>query len=214
MTNKIRVYLLAAFLLFFSAVQAQLSGTKNIPGDYATLEAAIISLNTQGVAPGGVTLNLLAGNPQEAPAGGYVIGGSGSLLLTTTSGASPVVIQGNGNTITASGAQVPGAINDGIMKLVGADFITIKGLVLQENAANTVNTPEGSNNMTEFGIALFYATATDGCQNNTLQDNTISLNRSYRNTFGVFSTTRSTASDVSTPADITAATGANSFNKI
>ena len=81
-----------------------LAGTLNIPGDYATLADAITDLNAQGVGAGGVTLNLVAGNPQTAPAGGYVIGGTGSLVLTTTNSSDPVTIQGNGNTITASGA--------------------------------------------------------------------------------------------------------------
>jgi hypothetical protein len=209
-----KIYFTAAFLCLFSISYAQLSGVKNIPGNYSTLEAAITDLNIQGVAAGGVTLKLLAGNPQLAPAGGYVIGGTGSALLSSASAANPVVIQGNGNIITASATHSVGAINDGIIKLVGADYITIKGFVLQENTANTVNSPATSNNMTEFGIAFFYASATDGAQNNMVEGNTISLNRNYRNTFGVFATTRSSASDVSTPADITAATGSNSFNKI
>ena len=54
---------------------------------------------------------------------------------------------------------------------------------MQENPANTVNTPAASNNMTEWGIALLRATTTDGSQNNTIQNNTISLNRTYRNSF-------------------------------
>ena len=68
--------------LFASPSFAQLTGTKNIPGDYATLAAAITDLNTEGVGAGGVTLNLIAGNPPTAPAGGYVVGGLGSLVST------------------------------------------------------------------------------------------------------------------------------------
>src|SRR4051812_48932891 len=142
---------LFCFTLLSSVASAQLMGTKNIPGDYATLAAAIIDLNTQGVGAGGVTLNLVAGNPETAPAGGYVVGDTGSLVLTTTSMSSPVTIQGNGNTITASGALVAGALNDAIFKLIGADWVTITGFVMQENAANTVTTA-ASNNMTEWGV--------------------------------------------------------------
>jgi len=78
--------------------------------DYATLAAAIADLNAQGVGSGGVTVNLLAGNPETAPAGGYVIGGAGSAVLTTASATNPVVIQGNGNTVTASSSLTVGAI--------------------------------------------------------------------------------------------------------
>ena len=40
---------------------AQLSGPKSIPGDYATIAAAITALNTSGVGSGGVTFNVAAG---------------------------------------------------------------------------------------------------------------------------------------------------------
>ena len=83
---------LFCFTMLSSLALAQLSGTKNIPGDYPTLAAAITD-DTQGV-DGGVTLNLLAGNPETAPAGGYIIGGAGSMVLTTTSAANPVIIPG------------------------------------------------------------------------------------------------------------------------
>jgi hypothetical protein len=112
---------------------APLVGTYNIPGDYPTLDAAITDLNAKGLG-GAVTLNLLADNPQTAPAGGYVIGGSGSVLLTTTSMSNIVSIVGNGNTITASSALTAGNLNDAIFKLVGADWVTISGFTMTENS--------------------------------------------------------------------------------
>ena len=189
-----------------------LTGTKNIPGDYATLAAAITDLNAQGVGAGGVTLNLLAANPQTAPAGGYVIGGTGSLVLTTTSAANPVTIQGNANTITAPTPQASGSLNDAIFKLIGADWITITGFTMQENAANTT-TAAGSNNMTEWGVALLYVTTINGAQNNTIQNNTITLNRAYQNTFGIYSNSTHSATAI-TSATATTAAGGNSGLKI
>ncbi len=185
-----------------------LVGTYNIPGDYTDLAAAIADLNTQGVG-GAVTLNLLAGNPQTAPAGGYVVGGTGSLVLTTTSSTNAVTIQGNGNTITAPTTHTVGALNDAIFKLTGADWITIQGFTMTENAANTV-TAAATNTMTEFGVALFYVTATDGSQNNTITGNTIDLNRTYQNTFGIYANSTHTATAVSTSATATGAAGGNS----
>src|SRR5206468_9431136 len=139
-----------------------------------------------GVCPGGVTLNVIAGNPQTADVGGYVIGGAGSAVLTTSSSTAQVIIEGNANTITASAALTVGNLNDGIFKLIGADWITIDNFIMQENAANTV-TAAASNNMTEWGVALLYVTTTDGCQNDTISNNTITLNRTYQNTFGIYS---------------------------
>lgn len=209
-----KIYLFILSLILITAAQAQLTGIKNIPGDYATLAAAITDLNTQGVGVGGVTLNVVAGNPQTSPAnllttgGGYIIGGTGSVVLTTTSAANPVIIQGNGNTVTAPATHVVGQLNDGIFKLIGADWITITGFTIQENAANTV-TAAATNNMTEWGVALLYVTTTNGCQNITIQNCTIDLNRTYTNTIGIYSNSTHSTTAPTTSATATTATGGN-----
>lgn len=95
---------------------AQLSGIKNIPGDYVDLASAISDLNASGVGVGGVTLNLLAGNPQTTTSGGYSITGTGTML-------NQIIIQGNGNSITAFAPQPVGNINDAIFKLIMDIFI-------------------------------------------------------------------------------------------
>ena len=52
-------------LFFYQGIsRAQLTGTKTIPGDYATVEAAITDLNAQGVGSGGVTFNVAAGHTE------------------------------------------------------------------------------------------------------------------------------------------------------
>ena len=109
--------------------------SKSIPGDYATLAAAITDLNTQGVGAGGVTFNLAAA--ETAPWAVTCIGGAGSLVLTTASAANPIVFNGGGNTITAPTPQASGALNDAIFKLIGADWVTISGFIMLENPANT-----------------------------------------------------------------------------
>jgi hypothetical protein len=173
--------------------------------DYPSLAAAINALNTASItSPVVITLN---GN-ETAPAGGFAITQSSSTSANT------ITIQGNSSTITASSALTVGALNDAIFKLIGAKWVTIQNFTMQENAANTVNTPAASNNMTEWGVALLYANVTTGSQNNTIQNNTISLNRTYLNTFGIYSNTRHSATNVTTAADATAATGANNNNKI
>ena len=188
---------------------AQLTGTKNIPGDYVDLGVAIIDLNTQGVGAGGVVLNLVAGNPQTAPAGGYQI------LTTTGSLANQIIINGNENTVTAFTPQTGGNLNDGIFKIVGADWVTINGFTLQENPGNNNFSTVSSNDMTEWGIALLYASSTNGSQNNTIQNNRISLHRPYTNTFGIYSNVRHTAIAVTATADIAnGSSGPNKNNKI
>jgi hypothetical protein len=61
------VFLLAMFL-FTQNSFAQLTGRKNIPGDYATLAAAIADWNTQRVGACGVTFNVAAGYTESITA--------------------------------------------------------------------------------------------------------------------------------------------------
>ncbi|MBK9225472.1 MAG: hypothetical protein IPL67_00020 [Ignavibacteria bacterium] len=210
---QLSILLYCLFAVTIKASAAPLTGTKNIPGDYATLSLAITDLNTQGVGAGGVIINLLSGNPETAPSGGYVIGGVGSLVLTTTSALNPVIVTGNGNTITAASNQTAGRLSDGIFKLIGADFITVSGFVMMENAANTI-TADGTNNMTEWGVALLYVTTTNGAQNNVIQNNTITLNRAYQNTYGIYSSSTHSATSPTVNASSLTAAGSNSNLKV
>jgi hypothetical protein len=194
--------LVAALLLMGATSWAQLTGTKDIPGDYADLAAAITDLNTQGVGAGGVTLNLLAANPQTTPLGGYTITATGTV-------ADPIVINGNGNTVTAFTPQATGNTHDAIFEIIGGDWITIENFVMEENASNTT-TALGSNNMTEWGVALLYASVTNGAQNCTIRNNTISLNRLYPNTWGIYSNSTHAATTPGTGATASSADGANS----
>lgn len=188
-----------------SPAHAQLTGTQNVPGDYATLELAISDLNAQGVGAGGVTINLVAGNPQTAPAGGYVI----NLAASNATAANPITLRGNGNTITAFTPQASGSLTDALFKIVGEDHVTIEDFVMQENAANTT-TAAGTNNMTEWGVALLYRAVTDNAQNVTLRNNQISLNRTYQNTFGIYANATHSATAPTTSATGTGAAGGNS----
>ena len=84
---------------------------------------------------------------------------------------------------------------------------------MQENPANTVNVA-ATNNMTEWGVALLYVTTTDGAQNDTISNNTISLNRTYPNTFGIYSNSTHSATAVTTSATATGAAGGNENLKV
>ena len=71
--------------------------------------------------------------------------------------------------------------------------------------------------MTEWGVALLHSSQTNGAQYNVIQNNTISLNRAYQNSFGIYSNARHSATAVSTANDISVGanvTGPNHGNKI
>ncbi|OWY23844.1 hypothetical protein C7N43_30555, partial [Sphingobacteriales bacterium UPWRP_1] len=201
----------ANFIATFSYTTGPLSGTYSVGAGqcFSTLSSAVTALNANGIS-GPVTFNVIAGHTETAPAGGFSITATGTATNTITfqksgPGANP--------TFTASNTLTAGALNDAIFKIIGGDYITINGFTMQENGSNTT-TAAASNNMTEWGVALLYVSATNGSQNNTIQNCTISLNRTYANTFGIYSNTRHTATAVATIADVTSTAGANSGNKI
>jgi hypothetical protein len=199
--------LLIAIIITASSSFAQVTVTGDGAGGspYATLALAIAAVNGVGTLTQPTTITTSIS--ETAPAGGYQITAIGTATNT-------LIISGGGNTYTASNAQVVGNLTDAVFMLIGADYVTIQNFIIAENAANTVSTPTANNNMTEWGIALLYATATNGAQNNTIQNNTISLDRTYANTFGIYSNVRHTATSASVTADITAVSGSNSSNKV
>jgi hypothetical protein len=157
-----------ALVLVRGTTHSQLSGTKTIPGDYATLTAAVADLNSAGVGAGGVTFNVVAGYTETIAA---------RINLTASGTASdPIIFQksgvGSNPIITAYvGSATPtSTAPDGIWSIVGGDYITIDGIDLSD--------PNASNPATmEYGYGLFKAGATNGCQNVTIKNCTITLNR-------------------------------------
>ncbi|HPS65339.1 MAG TPA: hypothetical protein PK447_07185, partial [Ignavibacteria bacterium] len=147
---------------------AQLSGTKTIPGDYATISAAVADLNLQGVGSGGVTFNISAGYTETLT--------SAIKLTATGTQLNPVIFQKNGTganpLITAyTGTSTPGsAAPDGIWILQGSDYVTIDGIDLYD--PNTTNPA-----IMEFGYGLFKNNASDGCLYVTIKNCVITLNR-------------------------------------
>jgi len=188
-----------------------IGGIYSVPSTcYGTVNSFVTALNT-GPVSGPVTCYAIGGSATEtAPVGGIAITQTGTAI-------NPIVFQkfGSGSyTIQASSALTVGNINDAIIKLIGSDYISIDGLTLKENTANTTGGSSATNNMTEWGIALLTASTTDGAQNNTIQNNTISLDKTYRNTFGIYSNARATATAPTVAVDATALSGSNSGNKV
>jgi hypothetical protein len=157
-------------LLTSSGLWAQMSGTYNVPSNFSTIAAAINSLNAVGVS-GAVTINISAGHTETATAGGYslfaVAGASSANPITFQKsgiGANPLITAYTGTANPSSAAQ------DGVWRLIGADYITIDGIdIFDPNTSNPANM--------EFGYGLFKASVIDGCQNNTIKNCVITLQR-------------------------------------
>ncbi len=211
------VLLMALALVITSATFGQLTGIKNIPGsgganDYATISAAITALNSAGVGSGGVTFNVAASYTETITA---------PLSVTATGTlANPIVFQKSGSganpliTAYTTGTGTPGtAIQDGMWNLVGSDYVTIDGIDLYD--PNTVNPAT-----MEYGYAMFKASATDGCQYNTIKNCVVTLSRNNNasgtspavdgsRAINVMNSLVTTQTTVAVP---TSAAGTNSYN--
>ena len=151
---------------------AQLTGIKTIPGDYATVSSAVTALNSSGVGVGGVTFNVAANYTETI---------SATISITATGIASnPIVFQkdplgvGANPLITAytSGVGTPAtAVQDGIWRMIGTDYLTIDGIDLKDNPANTTNP-----STMEYGYGLYKASTSNGCQYVTIKNCVITLN--------------------------------------
>ena len=191
--------------------------TPNLAAGYSSLALALADLNAVTAMSGPVILTLAAGSSETAPATGLTIG-SATLnpVLNATNTVTIVKAAGAAATLNAGvGTATPsGAVPDGILKIAGADYITIDGLTLTDgNAANPATM--------EFGIGLFKASLSDGAQNNTIQNCIITVktinNASASSpmidgSVGILMI-NATATAATTALTPVAAAGANSGNK-
>ncbi|MFZ4740688.1 MAG: beta strand repeat-containing protein [Bacteroidales bacterium] len=178
--KKVLFLLIATFFLATSS-WAQLTGIKTIPGDFATVAAAITSLNASGVGAGGVTFNIAAGHTETfaSPTAGLITDTTGTasnpiIFQKSGSGANPIITAGVGTTTTT----------DAIIKIAGGDYITFDGIDLIERATNTTNTTR-----MEWGYALVKgknAAPFNGCQNITIKNCAISLVNTYTASIGIY----------------------------
>ncbi len=211
--SKLLFTVLLSAAAFSGSLHAQLSGTKSIPVDYPTLAAAVADINLQGVN-GPLVINIPAGFTETAPVGGYSLTATGTSANTiifqkSGAGANPLL------TAYATGAGTPGtAAQDGVFRLIGSDYVTIDGI--------DINDPNAANPATmEFGYALYKASTSNGCQNNTIKNCVITLNR-INNAAGTapmvdgsvgIIAMNATSAAATTVLTATTAAGSNSNNK-
>ena len=177
---------------------AQLTGNKNIPGDYPTVEQAIAALNVSGAGPGGVTFKVAAGHTET-------FGSLTSGLITTATGSSsnPIVFQKSGtgtNPVINAYANAPG-VTDYIIALAGTDYLTFDGINLQETSGAV-----------EWGIAILKTSGTDGSNHITIRNGTITLNIYSTETTGIYAANHTPFS--TNPLTVTDVAGTNSGLKI
>jgi hypothetical protein len=119
-------------------------------------------------------------------------------VTVTKTGAPAIIAYGgnngaNGFTVNQTSAATSGT-TEPIIGLIGADYFTVENLDIRGNVGNLTS---------DYGVALINSSATDGAQNNIIQNVSVTMNKTATATRGFFSTV------LTTP---TAASGANSNN--
>lgn len=217
-----------ALLLFFVAlsitsasaqititVQNNTNTTPNLATSYPSLLDALTALNAVTAMNGPVIMTAFTYGTETAPPKGFTIGSA--TLNPVLSATNNVMINGNGSLINAGiGTATPSSVSpDGMVKLVGANYIDFRNFSLVDG--NTTNPAT-----MEFGIGLFKASATDGCNNNILLSNTITMQRVNfaagsgpmpAGATGIIMV-NSTPTAATTALTPTSVAGANSYNRI
>ncbi len=160
---------------------SKLSGVYTIPGSYPNFTTAIADLNNKGIS-GPVTFNVSSG---------FIDTAVNLTINTTGTAANPIIFQRSGannllpNPVIYAGVGTSTTV-DGIIKFNGVDYITFDGIDLMENPANITTTTQ-----TEWGYAFVKPNGTDGCQNNTIKNCVITLNKTNLPTVGIYSANHS-----------------------
>lgn len=190
--KKVFTFLVA--LLFASQSWAQLTGTKTIPGDYASLELAVAALNTQGVGAGGVTFNIAAGYT-ETPAGPIILTATGTaanpiVFQKSGVGLNPVISRTDAGTLATSAL---GAQGDAVIIIQGSDYVTFDQIDVS-----------ASNSGIEYGYYLRKASVTDGVKNVTIKNAKITMTKgTSAYVAGIYSSNNDAASLATSTTGIT-----------
>ncbi|HAP36014.1 MAG TPA: hypothetical protein DCQ28_08755, partial [Bacteroidetes bacterium] len=199
--KKYRTVYLTVMLLFMTTEnEAQLSGIKNIPGDYATIVAAVTDLNSQGVGVGGVTFNVAAAYTESiiSPILLIATGTASNQIIFQKNGAgdNPKVTRTDAGTLTTS---ILGGQGDAVIIIQGSDYVTFNGIDVS-----------ASNQGVEYGYYLRKVNGTNGCKNVSLNNSTITMTKGTSAfVVGIFvsNNNSSTAVSNSTGVTVTSATG-------
>ncbi|MCB0722608.1 MAG: T9SS type A sorting domain-containing protein [Ignavibacteriae bacterium] len=174
------ISLVLLLIMMYGSANAQLTGTKTIPGTYASIKLAIDDLNTNGVGTGGVTFDIAPGYTETIPMGGLII----DITTNQPTSGNPVVFQRSGagtNPLIQTDTNGSGIISnvgigarrDAMLCLVGTDHIAINNIDFAEQYTG------GSQVLkTEYGIEMVRKSSTDGCKHVTITGCTIQMRQS------------------------------------
>jgi hypothetical protein len=152
-------------------------------GDYLSFTQAITALNTLGVGTAGVTFNVVAGQTfTENPPAIVACGGgtvSGSIVFQKSGiGANPLLRPSAAGTIATT---VLGSGGDAVIRIAGTDYLIFDGIDVNDYAAAT-----DSVTRYEYGYYLVKNSASDACQNVTIRNCGVTLNKLTPMSSGIY----------------------------
>ena len=186
------IFLLTTFALLQNSY-AQLSGAYTIPGSpFATIKAAVDSLNLVGIGAGGVTFNVTAGYTENItePIIITATGTEGNPITFQKSGigADPLVTRtdaGSNETVTLGG------LGDAVIQINGSDYVTFDGIDVA-----------ASDQGIEYGYMTNKPSGTDGCKYVTIKNGTVTMTKGTSGyVIGIYISNGPT--DVASPAGVT-----------
>ena len=189
--RKIYFLLIAVLFSVISQAQVSVTATAGTPGPtaYTTLKDAFDAINA-GTHQGIITISL-SGNTTETATAALNASGSGSALYTSV------------NVTATAPVTISGSIIGAIIKLVGADNVTIDGRIGGTGRNITV-----SNTNTSAATAAIWITSTGvgaGATNNVIRNLELSCgatqNTSTNSTFGIILCSNNTAISTTSNSD-------------
>ena len=170
-SNNFKFYVVILLITLFHLTQvsfAQLSGSYTIPGTpFTTIKKAADSLNVVGVGTGGVIFNVTTGYTENitTPIIFSATGTSGNPIVFQKSGggSNPIITRTDAGSLATS---IRGGAGDAVVRIEGTDYITFNGI-------NVSASDQGI----EYGYLTYKPSGTNGCQNVTIKNCTITLNK-------------------------------------
>ena len=152
-TKKVFMFLVMMFCLFVNNVNAQIAvnvtnntnTTPNLAASYTSLANALTDLNAVSAMSGPITLTLAAGT-ETTPATGLLLGSATLNPVLNATNTITIIGAGSATILNAGvGTATPAsAVPDGILKLVGVDYVTIDGVTFTDtNATNSASMEVG-----------------------------------------------------------------------
>gem|GEM_PF-5892695 len=172
-----------------------------MPADYPTLAAAVSWLNNQTINDNYV-INVSASHTESVTAPIlFTATGSAEFSLTIQKygeGANPLVTRTDTGTISTT---TIGGSGDSVIRMEGSDYVTWDGIDVAANESTI-----------EYGYLTFKPNGTDGCQHDTIQNCTVTMNKgSSACVTGIYIGNGTTLPNGGLGVTVTADSGRNQF---